>query len=351
MAYNYIQDDNKDTGRQQTAAPRTSDITGGVKQSETVTAQQQTGTQPADALAASTLTESQLNEGAHRVDRSMRQLGRIQKTAALNYSKIEPQQPQRYSSYEEMFRAMNPDEPEPPEMARRRQRKERTQRIISAVGDGLRAISDMYFAYKGAKVQRDPKNDLSAQTAARLDRLKAEREKNSQAWQTGLQKAKALDNERMYKDQTLYETMRRNKALEEQNRQKEEALEAYRRERLYVDKEKQKDKKELDSKTLNHKIETDDKRTAIMQQNADNKTKRTQTSSGKGGGKGGKAASASKEKDNLKSQLLALKDKYPDAYNKAFRQARKVKKNPFDDTALLRDMISKINASAKKKKK
>lgn len=76
--------------------------------------------------------------------------------------------------------AANKIKPETEEERRKRERKERSKKIIAAVGDGLMALSNLYFTTKGAPNMYDHKT-MSQQTPlqAQLDKLKAEREANA----------------------------------------------------------------------------------------------------------------------------------------------------------------------------
>lgn len=76
--------------------------------------------------------------------------------------------------------AANKSKPETEEERKKRERKERSKKIIAAVGDGLMALSNLYFTTKGAPNMYDHKT-MSQQTPlqAQLDKLKAEREANA----------------------------------------------------------------------------------------------------------------------------------------------------------------------------
>lgn len=76
--------------------------------------------------------------------------------------------------------AANKIKPETEEERKRRERKEKSKKIIAAVGDGLMALSNLYFTTKGAPNMYDHKT-MSQQTPlqVQLDKLKAEREANA----------------------------------------------------------------------------------------------------------------------------------------------------------------------------
>ena len=120
------------------------------------------------------------------------------------------EQPQQMG-YAEMFKAMQEDNIETPEQRKARERRERNEAIIRSVGDGISALSDLYFATKnGAKgfVMRDPKNSLTARFNERKKRLDAERKEREKLYLAGYQRAQALDEEARKNNMTLAETVR-----------------------------------------------------------------------------------------------------------------------------------------------
>lgn len=117
----------------------------------------------------------------------------------------QPEQPKQMS-YAEMFKMLNPEET--PQQKAKRERRERARSIALALGDGLRAISNMHYATQGAKVVHDPNSDMTAANQKRLAMLKAEREKNQSAWLNGYLKAQALDEEARKNKETLAEQVR-----------------------------------------------------------------------------------------------------------------------------------------------
>lgn len=120
------------------------------------------------------------------------------------------EQPQQMS-YAELYKAMQEGNVETPEQRKARERRERNEAIIRSVGDGISALSDLYFATKnGAKgfVMRDPNNSLTAQFNERKKRLDAERKEREKLYLAGYQRAQALDEEARKNNMTLAETVR-----------------------------------------------------------------------------------------------------------------------------------------------
>lgn len=116
---------------------------------------------------------------------------------------IKKEEPPKQKSYAEMYKELFGDGNSP-----KQERRERTRAVISAVGDGLRALSNMYFASKGAMVKHDPNSDLSAAVVKRRQQIDSMREKNKASWVSGYQKALALDEEQRNNEAKLAETVR-----------------------------------------------------------------------------------------------------------------------------------------------
>ena len=123
--------------------------------------------------------------------------------------KKEESKPQaKQLSYADMYKMLNPEQEETAEQKERREKKERTKARIAAIGDGLRALSNIYFATKGAKVVHNPESDMTKVVNKRKEYMDAQRERNQAAWLAGYQRAMALDEEARKNDLTLAEQMR-----------------------------------------------------------------------------------------------------------------------------------------------
>ena len=123
--------------------------------------------------------------------------------------KKEEQKPQtKKLSYADMYKMLNPEREETAEQKANRERKERTKARIAALADGLRALSNIYFATKGAKVVHNPESDMTKAVNKRKAYMDAQREKNRASWLAGYQRALALDEEARKNNLTLAEQMR-----------------------------------------------------------------------------------------------------------------------------------------------
>ena len=120
--------------------------------------------------------------------------------------KQEPEKKQL--TYAEMYKMLNPADSESPEQRAQREKNEKRKARIAALGDGLRALADIYFASKGAKVVHNPESDMTAAINKRKAYMDAQREKNRASWLAGYQRALALDEEARKNNLTLAEQMR-----------------------------------------------------------------------------------------------------------------------------------------------
>ena len=122
--------------------------------------------------------------------------------------KEEPKPQPKQLSYADMYKMLNPEHQETAEQRANREKKERTKARIAALGDGLRALSNIYFASKGAKVVHNPESDMTKAVNKRKVYMDAQREKNRASWLAGYQRALALDEEARKNNLTLAEQMR-----------------------------------------------------------------------------------------------------------------------------------------------
>ena len=220
----------------------------GLKTTQTVVNKQQSGEdaeQKANpVLQASTLTESQLQDAGKKIDNANNAVAQndamkertiatqqaIQKGVNVNQNPdpesdddianipvVKQDETPKRMSYADMFKAMygNDGEEETEEQKKKRLKRERTNAIIASVGDGLRALSNMYFATKNAKVNHNPEQDMSAAMLKRKQLLDTQIEKNRAAWLRGYQKAQELDENARKNDMTAAEAVRYHNQLAE----------------------------------------------------------------------------------------------------------------------------------------
>lgn len=134
--------------------------------------------------------------------------------------KEEPKPQAKQLSYADMYKMLNPEQLETAEQKERREKKERTKARIAAIGDGLRALSNIYFSTKGAKVVHNPESDMTKVVNKRKEYMDAQRERNQAAWLAGYQRAMALGEEARKNNMTLAEQMRYHDTQNENNKVK-----------------------------------------------------------------------------------------------------------------------------------
>lgn len=120
--------------------------------------------------------------------------------------------------------AASKSKPETEEERKKRERKEKSKKIIAAVGDGLMALSNLYFTTRGAPNMYDHKT-MSQQTPlqAQLEKMKAEREANADKYLQYSLKIGDLQNDRAKTLREMEaEQERRKLAREKAQREQEE---------------------------------------------------------------------------------------------------------------------------------
>lgn len=98
-------------------------------------------------------------------------------------------------SYVEMFQKMSPYKPPTEEELEKERKKEKREKIFAAIGDGIAAISNIFFTTQGAPNAYDPKNSLSAKAQERWDKLKKERDENGRYYTAAYMQAMKNDEE------------------------------------------------------------------------------------------------------------------------------------------------------------
>ena len=86
--------------------------------------------------------------------------------------------------------------PETPEERKKRERKEKSMRIIAAVGDGISALSNLFFTSRGAPNMYNRERSMTRSVDARIGRLKADREENADKYRQYSLKLGDLKNKR-----------------------------------------------------------------------------------------------------------------------------------------------------------
>lgn len=222
--------------------------------------------------------------------------------------KEEPKPQPKQLSYADMYKILNPEYQETAEQRANREKKERTKARIAALGDGLRALSNIYFATKGAKVVHNPESDMTKAVNKRKAYMDEQREKNRAAWLAGYQRALALDEQARSHDMTYAEQLRHNLETEgvaktklDQSQQRIDIN----RMRITNQQEYNQARLELDRLRREDKITQSEKELAIKLLNA----QANQLRANKSGG--GRVSRGGSSKEDWDAEYLKLNGEHP----------------------------------------
>lgn len=96
-------------------------------------------------------------------------------------------------SYEQQFRLINFANREEEEKQRK---KEKRDKLFAAIGDGVRALSNLFFTTRGAPNMYDANNSMSQKTKERYEKMTKDRDEKRNAYIVGIQKAREADQRR-----------------------------------------------------------------------------------------------------------------------------------------------------------
>lgn len=104
--------------------------------------------------------------------------------------------------YEALFRQLNPYTPPTAEELEKEKKKQRRNEIFAAIGDGVMALSNLFFTTQGAPNMYTGKNTMSERTKIRYDKLMKDREEKNNAYFNGLIRAKQADAEEAQRERS-----------------------------------------------------------------------------------------------------------------------------------------------------
>lgn len=117
-------------------------------------------------------------------------------------------------SYVEMFQQMSPYKPPTPEELEKERKKQKREAIFAAIGEGISAMSNLYFTTQYAPNAFDPSKGMAATTKARFDQLKKDREENQRQYMDGFMRAMRWDAEDERDDRNWQHTLEREKVTD-----------------------------------------------------------------------------------------------------------------------------------------
>ena len=99
-------------------------------------------------------------------------------------------------SYTELYKKLNPYTPPTAEELEKEKKKQKRDQIFAAIGDGISALSNLFFTTQYAPNMYTGKNTMSERTKVRYDKLMKEREGKEKEYYEGLMRARIADEER-----------------------------------------------------------------------------------------------------------------------------------------------------------
>ncbi len=113
--------------------------------------------------------------------------------------------------YTRWFREASPYKPPTPEELEKERKKQKREAIFAAIGEGISALSNLYFTSQGAPNSFDPSKGMAATTKKRFDQLKKEREDNQRQYMEGFMRTMRWDAEDERDDRNWQHTIEREK--------------------------------------------------------------------------------------------------------------------------------------------
>lgn len=157
---------------------------------ETVTPQNSVGGQPVVPAGGTTQAASPKEQGI--VDR----MNEVERRQQQQQPAIDPMAsyPKRQMSYTEMVQRLSPYKPPTQEELEAERKRRRRNAVFAAIGDGISALSNLYFTTQYAPNSYNAKNSLSERMLERWDKIDKERQANSQAYFSQYLRAQQMDD-------------------------------------------------------------------------------------------------------------------------------------------------------------
>lgn len=154
---------------------------------------------------------------------------------------------QKPMSYADLFVATNPYRPQTAEEREAERKRNRRNAVFAAIGDGISALSNLYFTTKGAPNAYTGGSTLSGKLYERQEQLRKERQALDQQYFNAYMNAMKMDRDEDYKNKSLrlqldniaYNRDRQAKQDERQARLDQQNIDRYNAEQEY---KKEKDK-------------------------------------------------------------------------------------------------------------
>ena len=143
--------------------------------------------------------------------------------------------------YEELFKKLNPYTPPTAEELEKERKREKRAQIFAAIGDGITALSNLFFTTQYAPNMYDGKNTISQANKVRYDKLIKDREEKNTAYFNGLMRARQADAENAHRERSWQRQLgldqeardRYNESITHRNEREQIADERYNSEQAY----------------------------------------------------------------------------------------------------------------------
>ena len=130
-------------------------------------------------------------------------------------------------SYVEMYQRLNPFQPPTEEDLEKERKKAKREKIFAAIGDGISALSNLYFTTRYAPNMYNHENAQSAKVERKWQQLQADRDAQMNAYIRNLMAAQQADDDREDKDRNW----KRQIGMDEYNKKKDADELQYRKDR------------------------------------------------------------------------------------------------------------------------
>lgn len=143
--------------------------------------------------------------------------------------------------YEELFKKLNPYTPPTAEELEKERKREKRAQIFAAIGDGITALSNLFFTTQYAPNMYDGKNTISQANKVRYDKLIKDREEKNTAYFNGLMRARQADDENAHRERSWQRQLgldqeardRYNESITHRNEREQIADDRYNSEQAY----------------------------------------------------------------------------------------------------------------------
>lgn len=143
-------------------------------------------------------------------------------------------------SYVDIYREHTPYSPPSAEELRKELRRQKSREVLSALGDGISALSNLYYTTRYAPNVDQSRLQLSARNQQRWKELQAKREAERREWEAGYRRALEMDKQQANADRDF--AFRQGQAELQQKNWQTQFLENGRRWNIEQDYRKERDK-------------------------------------------------------------------------------------------------------------